>query len=204
LDGKRLKNSYLMRKRQKSEKTRRSSSLLIIIAVLLLISIFGLYFPNSIVVVSSIIIALILILLEITSSGKRNYFDRNEANKKDSEEQQDDENNSEEKMIYIGTIAAGLAHEVRNPLNAIDFNIRMIQEDLESGEWEKDDIKERFSSTYKEIKHLERLVSDFLLYARKMALQIGETDIISLLNSTKAMLVEEVSKRKIDIIIESD
>jgi signal transduction histidine kinase len=107
----------------------------------------------------------------------------------------------EEKMAYIGTVAAGLAHEIRNPLNAIDFNIRMIQEDFESGDWDKNDITNRFKSTYKEIKHLERLVNDFLLYARKKALQIGQTDPLLLFESVKVMLAETAEMHKISISI---
>jgi signal transduction histidine kinase len=109
----------------------------------------------------------------------------------------------EEKMAYIGTVAAGLAHEIRNPLNAIDFNIRMIQEDIESGDWDKNDITDRFKSTYKEIKHLERLVNDFLLYARKKALQLGQTDPVKLLESVKAMLSETADSHKVSIIVQS-
>ena len=127
--------------------------------------------------------------------------------KKDFEGKEIDEDKSErelpagEKMAYIGTVAAGLAHEIRNPLNAIDFNIRMIQEDLESGEWVIDDITERFSSTYKEIKHLERLVSDFLLYARERVLHLSETDLRSLLESVREILSEEAIKRNVKVNI---
>ena len=112
----------------------------------------------------------------------------------------------EEKMAYIGTVAAGLAHEIRNPLNAIDFNIKMIQEDIIDGEWDKDDIAERFSSTYKEIKHLERLVSDFLLYARKTVLQICDIDISMVVGIIISMLEESpFSKGKaINTIIEDN
>ena len=109
----------------------------------------------------------------------------------------------EEKMAYIGTVAAGLAHEIRNPLNAIDFNIRMIQEDFESGDWDQNDITNRFKSTYKEIKHLERLVNDFLLYARKKALQLGKTDVVALLENVKAMLSETAETHKVEIKINS-
>lgn len=105
----------------------------------------------------------------------------------------------EEKMAYIGTVAAGLAHEIRNPLNAIDFNIRMIQEDFESGDWDKTDITNRFKSTYREIKHLERLVNDFLIYARKKALQIGQTDPLMLLETVKGMLTETAESHNISI-----
>jgi signal transduction histidine kinase len=144
------------------------------------------------------IIFIVLVILFILKINEKEY-------KKDSEplESAEAELPQEEKMAYIGTVAAGLAHEIRNPLNAIDFNIRMIQEDIESGDWDKNDITDRFRSTYKEIKHLERLVNDFLLYARKKALQLGQTDPVKLLESVKGMLSEIADSHKVSIIVQS-
>lgn len=149
-------------------------------------------------IISAAIIFIVLMILSILRVSE------NEC-KKDSESFESDETElpQEEKMAYIGTVAAGLAHEIRNPLNAIDFNIRMIQEDIESGDWDKNDITDRFKSTYKEIKHLERLVNDFLLYARKKALQLGWTDPVKLLESVKGMLSETADSLKVSIIVES-
>lgn len=121
--------------------------------------------------------------------------------RKDSKKTDEKIGEPESKMAYIGTVAAGLAHEIRNPLNAIDFNIRMIQEDLEDDEdLDMDDIGERFRSTYKEIKHLERLVSDFLLYARKTVLQIAKTDLKHLIESVANLLHDQAAKADVKII----
>src|SRR6185503_805439 len=35
-----------------------------------------------------------------------------------------------DRLAYLGTLAGGLAHEIRNPLNAINLNLQMIEEDL--------------------------------------------------------------------------
>ena len=36
-----------------------------------------------------------------------------------------------ERMAYIGTLASGLAHEIRNPLNALSLNMQMLDEEAE-------------------------------------------------------------------------
>jgi signal transduction histidine kinase len=34
-------------------------------------------------------------------------------------------------MAYIGTLASGLAHEIRNPLNSLNLNMQMLEEELD-------------------------------------------------------------------------
>jgi signal transduction histidine kinase len=36
-----------------------------------------------------------------------------------------------QRMAYVGTLASGLAHEIRNPLNSMSINLQVMQEDLE-------------------------------------------------------------------------
>ncbi len=65
-----------------------------------------------------------------------------------------------EQLAYLGTLASGLAHEIRNPLNAVSLNLQMLEEG--AGE-----SRERlFDITRSEVQRLERLVTDFLAYAR--------------------------------------
>ena len=39
-----------------------------------------------------------------------------------------------DRMAYVGTLASGLAHEIRNPLSAMNVNLDVMQEDLEAAE----------------------------------------------------------------------
>jgi signal transduction histidine kinase len=68
---------------------------------------------------------------------------------------------------YVGLLASGLAHEIRNPLNAMNMNLQMLEEELLSGQPpENDEVSEFLESTKSEIKRLENLVNNFLAYAR--------------------------------------
>ena len=38
------------------------------------------------------------------------------------------------RLAFLGTLAGGLAHEIKNPLSAMSVNLQMLREDLEAGE----------------------------------------------------------------------
>ena len=71
-----------------------------------------------------------------------------------------------ERLAYLGTLASGLAHEIRNPLNALSLNMQMMQEEIAGGQAEGPTTGRLLSITHSEISRLERLVTDFLTYAR--------------------------------------
>lgn len=68
---------------------------------------------------------------------------------------------------YVGLLASGLAHEIRNPLNSMNMNLQMLEEELLGVPGIEDsEHGELLESTKSEIKRLERLVNNFLAYAR--------------------------------------
>ena len=76
-------------------------------------------------------------------------------------------------LALIGELAAGIAHEVRNPLASISASIQMLKDGLE-----KDDVNRRLMNIIsREIKRLNRLVNDFLLFARPKKSNLEEFDL---------------------------
>jgi len=67
-----------------------------------------------------------------------------------------------EGLALIGELAAGIAHEVRNPLASISGSIQMLKEDLGRSEMSG----QLMDIILREIGRLNNLVSDFLLFAR--------------------------------------
>ena len=41
-------------------------------------------------------------------------------------------------LNYLNTLAAGLVHEIKNPLNAISINLQLLNEDLQDRNSERD------------------------------------------------------------------
>ncbi len=72
-------------------------------------------------------------------------------------------------MAYVGTLASGLAHEIRNPLNAMSINLQLAEEDLAGAEADPKGSYETTTRLLKrvrcEIEHLNETLSRFLEFA---------------------------------------
>jgi PAS domain S-box-containing protein len=75
----------------------------------------------------------------------------------------------QEKLAALGTLAAGLAHEIRNPLNGAQLHVSFLLRALEKQRADPEMI-DAANVVGDEIKRLARLVSEFLDFARPSAL----------------------------------
>jgi signal transduction histidine kinase len=106
-----------------------------------------------------------------------------------------------ERMAYIGTLASGLAHEIRNPLNSLNLNMQMLEEEID----EHGSVptgKRLLSITRSEISRLERLVTDFLAYAKPRPLELEEVPVARLLERVPEVLAGEIQKRGARVEVE--
>lgn len=97
-----------------------------------------------------------------------------------------------EKMAMLGTFASGLAHEVRNPLNSITLQLSLLERRLAAVE---PSIAERQRQVVaiirEEIRRLDALVGEFLLFSRTSRLQFQPTDLDLLIDDVVRLLSPE-------------
>jgi len=83
-----------------------------------------------------------------------------------------------ESLASLTTLAAGVAHEIKNPLGSIAIHLQLAQKEMK----EKETIRTDTISGYlgviaEEVDRLNRIVVDFLFAVRPMNIQLEETDI---------------------------
>ena len=106
-----------------------------------------------------------------------------------------------ERLAYIGTLASGLAHEIRNPLNSLSLNMQMLEE--ESDQRGSNSAQKRLLSiTRSELHRLERLATDFLSYAKPRPLDFEEGPAVELLERVLEVMGGEIQERGVVVEIE--
>lgn len=106
-----------------------------------------------------------------------------------------------DKMISLGHVAAGIAHEIRNPLSGINVFLDGIRENFRDPQ-SADDIDDLISQAQGAAGKIESVIRGVLDFARPSNPRFDLTDIN--LPITDAVRLSHVALRKSDIRIETD
>ncbi|MEM9554409.1 MAG: ATP-binding protein [Acidobacteriota bacterium] len=103
-----------------------------------------------------------------------------------------------ERMAYVGTLASGLAHEIRSPLNSLSLNMQMLEEEAreEGGTAAQ---RRLLAITRDELGRLERLATDFLTYARPRPTEVANEPLGDLLRRAVGVLGGELAAQGVDL-----
>ncbi len=107
------------------------------------------------------------------------------------------------RLAYVGTLASGLAHEIRSPLNSLNLNMQMLEEEFDQ-QGGTSSGRRLTSITRSEIARLERLVTDFLSYARPADLDLEEVEAGALFEHVAEVLRGRVLAAGIALEIEDE
>jgi signal transduction histidine kinase len=106
---------------------------------------------------------------------------------------------TDEELAALGSLAANLAHEIRNPLNALSINLELLEEDLEARKTKVDTVE----FARREVGRLSRLVNDFLIYARPAAPAMEEFAAAELLADVRTLLAPTCERFGVELEVQA-
>ena len=90
----------------------------------------------------------------------------------------------QDRLAAIGRMAASIAHEIRNPLAAMRGSIQMLRSEMSADSSQA----ELMEIILRESDRLNRIISDFLNYARPRSIVLSEVDVSELLRETFTLM----------------
>ena len=103
-----------------------------------------------------------------------------------------------DKLAVIGTMAAGIAHEIKNPLTSIQLYVQMMQERFDDKEF-----RQSFNQMVpSEVERLNKIVNDLTSFAKPAKLESEPAQINDILE--KSIRLSEISFKKLNVKVVRD
>lgn len=101
-----------------------------------------------------------------------------------------------DKLMTVGELAAGAAHEIRNPLAAIRSTVQYVRRDLPS------DKQDLVDGIIEEVNRIDKIIKGLLSFSKTSELHVEFLDLHNILEQTLSLLDSELKNHNIVVIKE--
>lgn len=105
-----------------------------------------------------------------------------------------------ENLSAMRRLSAGLAHEVRNPLNAAHLQLELLQRRLRRSEADPA-LLDATALVDGEIRRLSTLLQEFLDFARPVQLTAADTDLVAIARQVIARADASAAARQVEVVL---
>jgi len=109
-----------------------------------------------------------------------------------------------ENLASLTTLAAGVAHEIKNPLGSISIHLQLLQKTLTKIKYTENKTEKYLNVIKEELERLNRIVVDFLFAVRPMQLELREENVNELISQVMEFVKIEMEQSKILCLLELD
>ncbi|MBU1341026.1 MAG: hypothetical protein KKE44_02805 [Proteobacteria bacterium] len=101
-----------------------------------------------------------------------------------------------EKMVSLGLLSAGVAHEINSPLTNASLNMQMLRNQF-ADSLSNEKIKKKFDAVERNIDRASVIARELLQFSQTQEIILSPMDVNQVIESTLAQLKEKLSKVKV-------
>ncbi|MBI1940305.1 MAG: hypothetical protein HYS33_02220 [Acidobacteria bacterium] len=105
------------------------------------------------------------------------------------------------KLAALGRLTSGVAHEVRNPLNAMVLQLELLKSKLQD---QGEQVEPQLDILSAEIRRLDRVVRTFLDFTRPIEIRPVETDVAGLIREVFTLAEPQARENNVRLLLEPD